>query len=125
MMTARQVDRIASLCPIMILAGFAIGWFTSAVITGGMLIGLGAAGGALASWRSERGLWMLAGLSFVIFGSFYVIVLYFQVADVVLGRAPLVGWMAVDWAIGTALLGTHLRFLWAVVHLNREAAGDG
>jgi hypothetical protein len=123
-MTPGQVDRVASLCPFAIAAGFVIGWLSNAVITAGMLIGLGAMGGSLDKWRTERGLWMLAGLFFSIFGLFYIAVLYHQVADIVVGRAPLAGWMAVDWAIGTAILGIMVRFLWSVIRLNRETAGD-
>lgn len=43
--------------------------------------------GSFVNWRTDRGLWMLGALFFLIFGAFYCVGTYHQVADWIAGRA--------------------------------------
>jgi hypothetical protein len=80
-------------------------------ITAIFLFGLGVAGASLSSWRSERGLWMLAALYFVINASIYWLMIWGQLRDVIRGVRPESIALAVDMFMGTALLAIEIRFL--------------
>ena len=89
-----------------------------------MLIGLGAMSGSFDNWRTERGLWMLGLLFLLIFGGFYVIITYHQVAGWIAGRAPLAGRICIDWIIATSVLTLKIRFLWGVTYWNRRISRE-
>jgi hypothetical protein len=97
------------------LAGI-VCWLAGASISTLMFIGLGAMGGSFTEWRKDLGLWMLGALFLLIFGSSYITCSFFQIADVVRGRAPLAAWPALDWLTGTSVLGLMVRFIWAVTY---------
>ena len=106
-----------------ILAGMFL-WFASSrleipgAISAVFSIGLGAAGGMMRGWRTESGLWMLAGLFLCIDCGIYGLMLYGKVADFVRG-APVVGvGLVVDVGIATSLLSSTIRFLWRVARYN-------
>jgi hypothetical protein len=67
---------------------------------------------------------MLGGLFLLIFGGFYAIITYHQIADWWVGRAPLRGEMAIDWLIATTTLSYMVRFLWGVTYWNGKLPSD-
>lgn len=101
------------------LLGIASAWLElPGVITAMFAITLGASGGSLVRWRYERGLWMLAGLFFLVFAAIYGLYIYGQGRDLVRGAArPDVG-LAIDFSLGTLLLSSTIRFLWRVAKYN-------
>jgi hypothetical protein len=107
----------------LILFGMLLG-FTSArleipgVISAVYAVFLGASGGALAQWRTDRDLWMLAGLFLLFCGAFYGVIIYSEIDDIVCGAlGPEIG-LLIDFSIGTTLLSISLRFLWRVARYN-------
>ena len=117
MMSPAEIDRTIAFGLLAFLGG-AICWLVGFAVSTMMMFGLGAMTGSFGNWRTERGLWMLGALFLLIFGGFYVIFAYFQIADWWGGRAPLQGAMAIDWFVGTATLSYMVRFLWAVTYWN-------
>jgi hypothetical protein len=88
------------------------------VISGTFLIYLGACGGSLLHWRSERGLWMLAVLFLLISAVIYGLFAYGQLRDFFRGvRQPELG-LAMDFSLGTLLLSATVRFLYKVARSN-------
>ncbi len=88
------------------------------VITGTFLIYLGAMGGSFLHWRSERGLWILAGLFLLCNAAFYGLFAYGQLRDFVHGALrPKLG-VTIDFTLGTLLLSASLRFLYKVAKSN-------
>ena len=109
---ATIVDRV----PILIIFGV-VGFGLSRIanghggITAFFVFGLGVAGASLSSWRSERGLWMLAALYFLINATIYWLIVWAQLRDVIRGIRPESVALAVDMFMGTALLAIEIRFL--------------
>lgn len=116
-MSPAGIDRAIAFGLLAFLGG-AICWLVDFALSPMMLIGLGAMTGSFDNWRTERGLWMLGALFLLIFGGFYLMLTYFQIADWWVGRAPLRGAMAFDWFLGTATLSYMVRFLRAVTYWN-------
>jgi hypothetical protein len=81
------------------------------IITAFFALGLGASGAVFSHWRTERGLWMLAVLFFLMNAVTYMFIVWGQLQDAFRGvRAESVV-LFVDFAIGTLLLTITLRFL--------------
>lgn len=94
------------------------------VIVGTFAITLGACGRSFVDWRREQGLWMLAGLFFLMFLAAYGLVIFGQLRDVVRG-APQPGiLLMVEVSLGTILLSTVLRFLWRVGRFNWQLSKE-
>jgi hypothetical protein len=87
------------------------------IISAMHFMALGAAAGTLVQWRTDRGLWMVAGLFLAIFSAIYGMFLFGQFRDMVAGVQVGVG-LAIDGGVATALLITMLRFLWRVTRYN-------
>jgi hypothetical protein len=103
-----------------LLAFVSARYHVGGVITGLFLISLGACGGTLTEWRTERGLWMLAGLFLVMNCTIYCLFAYGQMRDWVRG-APAAGLgTTIDFVLGTTLLTTNIRFLAKVTQQNLE-----
>jgi hypothetical protein len=83
-----------------------------------MAVSLGASGAVFRGWRSERGLWMLAGLFLLLFGAGYSLCIYGQLRDLWQGRGCPRWDVWVDVLIGTVLLGSQVRILGQIVRLN-------
>jgi hypothetical protein len=81
------------------------------IIAAGFVFALGTAGASLDEWRTERGLWMLAGLFLLIYGAVYVCFCIGQLQDVLRGAQPPDTLTLIDVSIGTAVLVVNLRFL--------------
>jgi hypothetical protein len=90
---------------------------TPGLISAFYAVGLSAMGGSMAQWRTERGLWMLAGLFLLVWGAIYGISLYGEFQDFVRG-APMGVGLLIDVTVATAILSTKLRFLWRVAQYN-------
>lgn len=71
---------------------------------------LGASGLSLAAWRTERGLWRLAGLFGLVAVGVYGLFVWGAVRDAIQGRANGL-WIALDAAVATLLLGGLTRRL--------------
>ena len=84
-----------------------------------MLFGLGELAATFTNWKTERGLWMLAVLYFLIKGPIYAFFVIDQVQRLVDGKAQLLTLETIDIAIGSTILGFTVRFLWAVCQYNR------
>ena len=98
------------------------------IITAGFVLALGAASASLDEWRSERGLWMLAGLFLLIYGAIYICFCIGQLQDVLRGAQAPVTLTLIDLSIGTAVLVIILRFLTRVAienYSNRFDQGVG
>ena len=88
------------------------------VITSVYAIALGASGGSLVRWQTDRGLWMLAGVFLLLFISIYGLIIIGQVSDLLRGAPqPDVG-LVLDFTIATVLLCANLRFLFRVARFN-------
>ena len=88
------------------------------IISAIMAGGLGASGAVFRQWRSEPGLWMLAGLFLLLLGSAYGVMLYGELRDL-WQRNARPGWEVwVDFSLGLVLLGSHVRILAQIVRLN-------
>lgn len=111
----------------MALIAFSIWCDSPGIITGVFAVGLGASGACLVQWRTERGLWMLAGLFFVLYCFIHTCIVFGQFNDAICGAAPVGFGLGLDAAIGTTILSAQLRFLWAVFKANitvTRSAGD-
>jgi hypothetical protein len=113
-------NAIVPIAPYLLLGGMAsIGIIRQfdgvGVITAVLVMGLGAAGAGLETWRTERGLWMLAGLLLLMYGAIYVGFCIGQLQDVLRGAQPPETLTLIDFSIGTAVLAIVLRFLTRVV----------
>jgi hypothetical protein len=90
------------------------------ILAGFFAAGLGGAGILLANWRTERGLWMLAGVYLVVnlfvYGCFSV----GQIRDALQGVQVESVALLVDFTIGTLLLVTTIRFLVNVARENYQ-----
>jgi hypothetical protein len=117
-----EPDAIIRWAPTLILVGMALAFVSAQFEIPGLIssfyaIGLGASGGAMAKWRTERGLWMLAGLCLVLWGAIYGMNLYGEFHDALIGAKTDFG-LVIDFCIATAILSTNLRFLWRVAQCN-------
>jgi len=81
-------------------------------------IGLGAIGGSLMKWQTERGLWMLAGFFLLIDCGLYGVMTFCNVRDMLRGVARGGVGLVLDFSVGTSLLSTTVRFLWRVARYN-------
>jgi hypothetical protein len=100
---------------VILLSGLTNG---AGIITAVFALGLGASGAVFSSWRTERGLWMLAIIFFLMNSLTYAFMIVGQWRDA-MNRAPadsIVLW--IDLAAGTALLSVTLRFLVRVIKEN-------
>ena len=88
------------------------------IFTCAFLGALGAGGGMLVQYRTDRGLWMLAALFLVIYCGLYVLFFVGQLGDVLrnAGQAP-VG-VVVDFSVATLLLSANIRFLFRIARFN-------
>ena len=123
MMSPAEIDRLIAYGIFAFIAG-GICWLLGMAVSTVMLVGLGAMSGAFEDWRTEHGLWMLGTLFLLIFGGFYAIITYHQIADWLVGRAPLQGWAAIDWLIATSTLAHKIRFLLSVSYWNRRLSSE-
>ena len=115
-------DAIVACCGFLLAGGIALMALSSFTNVPGILVGffaatLGAAGGALEKWRSERGLWMLAMLFFLIYAFLYVCFCIGQVADALRG-GPNDIYLMLEWSISIFFLVSTLRFLVMVAKEN-------
>lgn len=129
LLTDREVDGLTRGYHRPLLAGLALAplaWRLdgAGVLTAFMAIWLGACGGSLGAWRTERGLWMLAGLFLAIGATVYGLIQVGSVRDLLRGRrAP--AWLTADMMVGTGLLGLQVRLLLTVASRNRALGGRG
>ncbi|MEX2287125.1 MAG: hypothetical protein WD648_08555 [Planctomycetaceae bacterium] len=79
---------------------------------------LGAIGATLKDWRTERGLWMLAVLFLLFFGSVEVCIILNELWDAFRGAQPHGYGLTVDVSIASLLLSVLIRFLFAVARYN-------
>lgn len=102
---------------LLIAIGLRVGWapFPCAMLG---LIGLGSAGCCLGNWRTERGLWMLAGLFWLIYGGIHGLFVVYEVFDAIQGRAMPPFFEFADLGSGAMLLGIVTSFLWRVMIAN-------
>lgn len=119
-------DRLVHFAAVPMLLGIAF-WLGGLKIAAMMLGGIGAMAACLSNWRTERGLWMLAGLFLVMYGGIYLSLLILSIQQVIAGRAGQ-GVLAVDVVIGTCSLGVAVRIFWAITcwnfRLPRNEAGE-
>ena len=100
------------------LVGMSILFDSDGIIAGTFAVGLGAAGMRLATWRIERGVWMLA-LVFLSMNLFiYACFLLGQFRDFQRGVRPESFALMGDLSLGTLFLAVNSRFLWQVVTKN-------
>lgn len=124
--TPATADRLVQFAVVPMLLGIAC-WLGDLRISAMMLGGVGAMAASLSNWRTERGLWMLAGLFLVMYGGIYLSLLILSVQQWMAGRGGR-GLMAFDIALGTGCLGVALPFIWAMTcwnfRLPRREAGE-
>jgi hypothetical protein len=82
-----EPDRVIRWAGPLILCGMAVAFLSARLGTPGLLtafqvIALGAMGGSLAQWRTDRGLWMLSGLFFGVWTASYGLCLYGEIHDI-------------------------------------------
>jgi hypothetical protein len=123
-MNTDRVDRQLRWAPWTLGAGLALiaaSRFTDGlfVITGFMLVWLGASAASVARWRVERGIWMLSALFMGIALAVYALIIFGEIRDHIRGRVLPHWTIAVDAILGTRLLWIQVRFLAAVTRLNR------
>jgi hypothetical protein len=82
------------------------------------LAALGTAAPMLEKWKTERGLWMLAGLFCLINGGLYITYTYFHIADALHGNFAPSLIEVIDFTVGTALLSAVTKFLWRAMIAN-------
>jgi hypothetical protein len=81
-------------------------------------VGLGASGGSLIHWRTERGLWMLAVFFLVIHCLIFGFFTAARVVDIIQGAfQPDVG-LIIDFGSAMLILSISLRFLSRIVRYN-------
>ena len=107
----------------LILAGMILGVASArleipGIISAGFCVGLGAAGGSLVAWRTDRGLWMLAGLFLLVYCAIYGLMMYGKVTDLMRGPPGGGIGLIVDLAVATSLLSGTIRLLWRVTRYN-------
>ncbi|TWU06825.1 hypothetical protein CA54_52250 [Symmachiella macrocystis] len=81
------------------------------VITALFAISLGASGRTFEQWRTDRGLWMLAGLFFLMNCGFYVLITVGQLSDILGAARAFDLVLFIDFTIGTTLLVAQIKFL--------------
>ena len=122
-----EPDAVIRWAGLLILGGLLLGaasaWLKfPGVITAAFAISLGASGGTLIRWRTEPGLWMIAGLFLILFSSIYALCLFGQGRDLLRGAGrPDLG-VVIDLSLGTTLLASTNRFLWRVAKTNWKLA---
>lgn len=121
-LSTTTVDAVIDWAVLPMLAGIAC-WFAGFALSGMMLFGVGAMGGSMGEYRTEKGIWMLAALFLAIFGALYATFLFYGVVDQLAGRAP-AGLLAIDAIFSTSILGFMVRFLWTVALLNRRVGSS-
>jgi len=108
-----------------ILMGFVLAFIASkvegfAVLSAFTAMWLGACGGSLQAWKTERGLWMLSSLFLVIALGVYCLLQYGIVIDLFQNRrAP--AWVAADTSLGMAMLLIQTRLLLTISIRNWQA----
>ncbi|HEV8004207.1 MAG TPA: hypothetical protein VGP63_30360 [Planctomycetaceae bacterium] len=117
-----EPDQVIRWAGPLILCGMTVAFLSARLRTPGLLsafqvIALGAMGGSLVQWRTERGLWMLAGLFFVVWSAIYGLCLYGEIHDIVAGAQVSIG-LTIDAGIAMSFYSTMLRFLWRVTREN-------
>lgn len=102
-------------------AGIFVGLQTRGVgLAVGMMAGwLGASAGAMHSWRTEKGIWMLAALFLVCGLACFSIAIYGRVSDLMRGLATIPD--TIEFAAANWLLWKQCRILLTVAVLNRIA----
>src|SRR5260221_14299657 len=103
----------------LILAGMLLGYACArleipGVISAVFAVGLGASGGCLVQWRTDRGLWMLAGLFLLINSGIWTLVTCAHIFDIIRGVPQGDVGLTVDFGMGSSLLSSTLRFNWRV-----------
>lgn len=88
------------------------------ILTGFFATGLGGAGVLLANWRTERGLWMLAGVYLLADLFVYACCCIGQIRDALRGVQIESVTLLIDFTIGTLLLVATIRFLASVARQN-------
>ena len=118
-----EPNAIVPIGPYLLVCGMAaIGLSTfadgSGIITAFFVAGLGAAGAGLSEWRTERGLWMLAALLFLMYGFVYVCSCFGQLMDALRGAPANNTALVLDLSFGTLVLLATLRFLLKIAKEN-------
>jgi len=119
-----QIDRIVTRSPYYLVGGLSLlviplflraGWHIEwgGVLTGLALGNLGTLGLVLRKWRTERGIWMLAGFLSLLLGSIWLPLEYESVSKL-LDPAKPKRWLEIAWTVdtivGTVLLARVVRF---------------
>ena len=113
----------------LLLASMLLGYLCATLSLPGIITcmfagALGASGGSLAQYRTERGLWMLAVLFFALYGGIYALLIFGQIGDVLHNAAPMPIALLVDATIGTFFLTTNIRFLYQVGQFNWSISNE-
>src|SRR4030095_693323 len=120
--TPQQIDRVIRHSPSCLFGGLVLVVLQEPlpsflVLTGFITIFLGACAGAVPSWKTEPGLWMLSGLFLFASATFYGVFTYQRVADILQGRHdPML--LVLDVTLATSLLWVQSRFLLSVTCIN-------
>jgi hypothetical protein len=117
-----EPDAVIRWALVLFVGGMALAFISAKLETPGVLsafqaAALGAIGASLVQWRTDRGLWMLAGFLLVFWSALYCLCLYGEVRDIVAGAQIEVG-LAIDVTIAMSLYSIMLRFLWRVTRYN-------
>jgi hypothetical protein len=94
-----------------VLTGLSLLMGGNGILTGFFLAGIGGAGLFLAEWRSDRGLWMLAGLFLIINLFVYGCFCVGQIRDAIHGVQIEGLALLIDVTLATGLLIATIRFL--------------
>jgi len=92
--------------------------FDLITITGVMGGLFGALYGSLDSYRTQRGIWMLALFYAVLALVLYSTFLYFSVVDAMAGRQAVQWWLAIDASLATGALGATVRMAGSIAWHN-------
>lgn len=101
---------------------FLCAWFgVPALLTSFQLVAFSISAATLSDFRTEKGLWMLATLYFVLWAAISMIWTYGEVRDWMNGAAPPQG-ILVDGAFATLVMQSHVRYLWKIMRCNRSVS---
>lgn len=118
-----DLGRLVERCRWFLWAGLlvlALAAFTTGlgVVTGFMAVWLGAVGCSLERWQTERGLWMLASLFYLICLPLYLLLTVFSTLDAIQNRrTPLP--VAVDLMIAMRLMWLQSKLTYSIIRINR------
>jgi hypothetical protein len=91
-----------------------------------MAIWLGALAGSFRQWREEPGLWMLSALFLVMCCTFWALMTWSRIMDIIRQvQAPFSWSLNVDIAMATLLLAILVRFSATVTHTNWKFTQSG